>query len=228
MAIDVIAHRGFAGEYPENTVTAFEKASYCCDALECDVRRCDSGELVVIHDETVDRVTNKTGLVAEYTKHELKDLSVHGTEEGVPTLTAVLETVPADMPVIVELKECGLAADVQSHNDTLQKNIRISSFSHASLREAMENARDIPRAFLCRSPEHSIETAVSLGCTAVHPHYAMCTHQFTQSAKTAGMSVVPWTVNSKQTARTLKAIGVHGVITDSPRILTSDTNNGNQ
>jgi len=89
-----IAHRGFAGEYAENTVGAVASAADIADWVEVDVRRCGTGELVVVHDETVDRVTDSTGEVAELSQAELAQLNVLRKRWGIPTLAEVLE-VPA-------------------------------------------------------------------------------------------------------------------------------------
>ena len=87
-----IAHRGFAKVNPENTVTAVRSAAEHTDVIEIDVRRCGSGELVVIHDETVERVTDGTGRVAELSADELTALDVLESGEGVPTLPSLLES----------------------------------------------------------------------------------------------------------------------------------------
>ena len=69
----VIAHRGYCGKYPENTMLAFKKAVEAgCDEIELDVQLTKDGKVVVIHDETIDRVTNGSGLVRDYTLEELQ------------------------------------------------------------------------------------------------------------------------------------------------------------
>ena len=86
-----IGHRGAAGHAPENTLVSFEKAiDLGCDMTELDVHICGSGELVVIHDETVDRTTNGSGRVSELTLREIKILDA-GDGEEIPTLEEVLE-----------------------------------------------------------------------------------------------------------------------------------------
>jgi len=96
----LIAHRGFADRYPENTLRAVREASRFADEVEVDVRRCDSGELVVVHDCTVDRVTDEEGAVAHHSLAELRALDVLGTGEGVPTLAEVLSAVPPTVWIV--------------------------------------------------------------------------------------------------------------------------------
>lgn len=105
--IYVAAHRGWCGKYPENTMLAFEKAlEQDVDQLETDVRVTKDGELVLIHDSTVDRTTNGSGLVIDYTFEELRKLDA-GNGEKIPTLIELMELVK-NHPTItldIELKE---------------------------------------------------------------------------------------------------------------------------
>lgn len=112
--IFVAAHRGWCEKYPENTMIAFQKAAELgVDQIEMDIRVTKDGELVVIHDETVDRTTNGTGKVRDYTLEELRKLDA-GIKKGeafagakIPTLIEFLEFVKnlPDMTVDFEFKE---------------------------------------------------------------------------------------------------------------------------
>lgn len=105
--IYVAAHRGWCGKYPENTMAAFKGAlTLDIDQIETDVRVTKDGELVLIHDATVDRTTNGSGLVIDYTFEELRKLDA-GNGEQIPTLVELMELVK-DHPTItldIELKE---------------------------------------------------------------------------------------------------------------------------
>lgn len=118
----VIAHRGFAGTYPENTraamraTTAFEGSAtatpFGADAVEIDVVPCATGELVVFHDAYLDRLTDASGELADRTIWEtpfsrLRELEVLDTSETVPLLSELLETIPPSVTVNVELKNPG-------------------------------------------------------------------------------------------------------------------------
>ena len=79
-----IAHRGFSGRYPENTMLAFEKAlEIGAEGIEFDVHLSKDGELVIIHDELLDRTTNGSGLVAEHTLAQLRQLDASASFTGV-------------------------------------------------------------------------------------------------------------------------------------------------
>lgn len=211
----LIAHRGFANLHPENTLSAVEQAVDQADAVEVDVRRCDSGELVVIHDATVDRVTDGSGAVATHTLSELQALDVLETGEGVPTLETVLGVVPPAVGVNVELKEVGLACDTLRIAQRADPQVTVSSF-HANELEGCRGADEhIPRAYLFDDkPQQAMEFARELDCSFVHPSVDCCDEQLVREAHTAGMSVNVWTVDSKSDAVEVSEMGVDGVIAD--------------
>jgi len=121
----LIAHRGFAGAYPENTHAAMRAATagfedsttaarFSADAVEIDVVPCATGELVVFHDAYLDRLTDATGELVDRTIWEtsfdrLRELEVLDTGETIPLLTELLETIPERVLVNVELKNPGTA-----------------------------------------------------------------------------------------------------------------------
>lgn len=146
--VNCIAHRGFAGTFPENTLLAVRRAlAEGADGIEVDVRRCGSGEPVVIHDATVDRVTDRSGAVSALSRSALTDCSVLNTGEGVPTLEAVCECLPADVRLHVELKEPGVAADAVSVADSYPFDLQVSSFEPEAL-QAVTAVSDAPLAYL--------------------------------------------------------------------------------
>jgi len=223
-----IAHRGFAGQFPENTLAAVRRAVAAgADGVEVDVRRCGTGEPVVVHDDTVDRVTDRRGAVSALSRAELADCSVLGTGEGVPTLAAVCECLPADVRLHIELKEAGVAADAVAVADGLA-DVLVSSFDPDAL-AAAAGAADVPLAYLFSSgssvplssrfrtgPDAALATARDLGCAAVNPHWSHCDGAFVDRAHEAGFAVNAWTVRSTGTAETLAAAGVDGLIADAP------------
>ena len=109
MTILKIGHRGAAGLEPENTLRSFGKAiSLGVDAVEFDLHKCKTGELVAIHDSSVNRTTNGIGLVADLTLAELKLLDA-GAEETIPTFSEILDFINKRVKVFIEIKEKGIA-----------------------------------------------------------------------------------------------------------------------
>jgi len=227
--VNCIAHRGFAGTFAENTLLAVRRAlAEGADGIEIDVRRCGSGEPVVIHDATVDRVTDRSGAVSALSRSALTDCSVLDTGEGVPTLEAVCECLPADVRLHVELKEPGVAADAVSVADSYPFDLQVSSFEPEAL-QAVAAVSDAPLAYLFGTdssipfvsrfrtgPDSALSTARNLGCDAVHPHWKHCSQAFVERAHEAGFAVNAWTVQSSETAQALAAAGVDGLIADAP------------
>ncbi|MEF8887031.1 MAG: glycerophosphodiester phosphodiesterase [Haloarculaceae archaeon] len=233
--MDCIAHRGFAETNPENTLAAVRAAGSAgegadastetaaaddpgapdptADAVEVDVRRCGSGELVVIHDETVDRVSDGTGRVGDLALAQLRDLAVLGTGAGVPTLAEVLEATA--VPLNVELKERGLAGDALALADETGTDAWYSAFDPAAVREVRERGGDAALLF-AEDADTALERARRLGCVAVHPHHSLCDAAFVGRAGEAGLAVNAWTVRSRETAAALAEAGVDGVIADAP------------
>lgn len=231
--MDCIAHRGFAEPNPENTLAAVRAAGSAgegadaptetaddrgapgptADAVEVDVRRCGSGELVVIHDETVDRVSDGTGRVGDLALAELRALDVLGTGAGVPTLAAVLEATA--VPLNVELKGRGLAGDALALADEAGADAWYSAFDPAAVREVREYGGDAALLF-AEDAAAAVDRARQLGCVAVHPHHSLCDAAFVGRAGEAGLAVNAWTVRSRGTAAALAEVGVDGVIADAP------------
>jgi glycerophosphoryl diester phosphodiesterase len=217
--VECIAHRGFAGVNPENTVLAVRAvAGSGADAVEVDARRCGSGEVVVCHDATVDRVTGASGPVSEYTAAELADLTVLGTGEGVPTLRAVVEATPADVGVNVELKERGLRASVRDVLAAHPGECWLSSFDPGALEAARTGEAEVPTALLAAPGDEGdpVRRARALDCAAVHPHHSQCTPGLVARAHEAGLAINAWTVRSEATAARLADAGVDGLIADAP------------
>ncbi|MFB6095607.1 MAG: glycerophosphodiester phosphodiesterase [Halodesulfurarchaeum sp.] len=179
--MEVIAHRGYAAAFPENTLAAFRGAARTADWIELDVRRCGSGELVVFHDETLDRCTGATGPVVCTPWRDLRELTVLDSGEGIPRLREAFEAIPEDVGVLVELKDLGLAADVRDVARAHGNPWTAISFSLLALQELRAAAPDAPSGYILHgdlyqgAPALGVETAAHLGCRVIHPPYAMGT-----------------------------------------------------
>lgn len=231
----LFAHRGFADVYPENTLAAISRAARRAEGIEIDVRRCKSGELVVIHDATIDRVSEHSGSVADLSATELGALDVLGSGEGVPTLDAALEAVPDDTAVNIELKERGMAASAIAAADGVDNEVIVSSFDATALAEmyrndAVERSKrgradlsdsGVSLAYLADvTPRTDIRTARDLGCSYLHANgwLCLCTGVVSR-ARRLGMEVNAWTANWRLETRLLAYRGVDGVIADRPDLL---------
>ncbi len=153
----VMAHRGNRVACPENTLTAFQRAlDEGADILETDLHLTADGVFICIHDGTVDRTTNGTGVVSAMTLREIKTLSAADGKPGfenerVPTLNELTEILPPDVPLALELKaDQFLVADVcrrlvsDLDHAGLRKRTVILSFSVTRLLTLRSVAPDIP------------------------------------------------------------------------------------
>ncbi|MCB6609872.1 glycerophosphodiester phosphodiesterase [[Clostridium] symbiosum] len=232
------AHRGFSGNYPENTMLAFEKAVQTegCDGIEMDVHLTKDGEVVIIHDEKLDRTcVNGTGYVRDYTYEELKKFDMSFRFAGqcepqhVPTLREYFELVK-DTPIItnIELKTGifeypGIEKKVYDliHEFGLEKKIIISSFNHYSIRRMKEICPELvcgllTETWLIDAGRYTKET----GAECLHPIFYNMTEEIIAEVKSQGIRINTWTVNEEEDIRTMIARGVDSVIGNYPDRVT--------
>jgi len=239
----VIAHRGGSGLHPENTLLAFDRAAALgVDALECDVHRSRDGDLVVIHDATLDRTTDAHGPVAALTANELArvDAGFHfgpgegypfrGRAGGVPRLHEVLERY-RDRPVIVEIKgEDTRAAEqtagmIREHGAT--DRVIVGGFCHAVLETVRRTLPDL--ATSASSPEaRAALTRSYFWLTPSRPAFRVFQvpfrlkgrqvfgGQFVRTVRRGGLPVQVWVVDDPAEMRLLLSWGVTGLISDRP------------
>lgn len=221
-------HRGASADAPENTIAAFRLArSQGADGVELDAQRCASGEVVVLHDESLGRTARFSGLVTETPYAVVRTLDA-GRGERVPLLAEVLEAFP--LLVNVELKceradDRGLTAEVVRvvREARAAERVLLSSFNPACLARARFLAPEIPRALLFESgqewPLRSALAAPLLDAAALHPEYVLATPDAVRRWRARGYAVACWTVDDPALARRLLASGVTGLITNRPGFL---------
>ena len=227
-----IAHRGFSGKYPENTMLAFQKALEAgCDGIEHDVHLSKDGELVIIHDEELDRTTDGHGWVKDYTVAELKQFDASATYRGVygkneiPTLREYFELVK-DINIItnIELKTGmyeypGIEEKTLKLIDEygLRKNIIISSFNHFTIKRFQALAPDVKLGFLVEGWYIGVgEYTKSHGVQCVHPYFPNLTPELLAEMKNAGCEVNTWTVNTREDILAMLNKGVDAIIGNFP------------
>lgn len=217
LMMEIIAHRGCALQYPENTVTAVAQSAEYVDAVEVDVRRCSSGELVVFHDETLDRLTDGSGPVAERSWQDISSLEVLDSGETVPKLSTVVDAVPKSVALQVEVKETGLAPKLRETLTGTGHDVSVSSFLPAALEDINAIEWDVSTGFLFENePEKNLQRAIEMNCDAVHPHYELClSSDIVDAAHDAGLQVIAWkAARKREEVQELESVGVDGVTAD--------------
>ena len=231
----VIAHRGASGYAPENTMEAFLLAiEQGADGIELDVQLSRDGIPVVIHDETIDRVTDRTGYVKDYTLQELKELTVlkdrfpQYSQSKIPTLKEVLEAVkPSGIQVNIELKtgiywypdiEKKVAGIVEETG--MKEKIIYSSFNHYSVQRIKEIVPDAETAYLYSDVILNVEDyARKTKVDGLHPAvYHVKMADFLKEYVKSSLNVRVWTVNEEADMKALTEAGVTAVITNYPDV----------
>ena len=215
-----IAHRGASGRWPENTLLAFEKA---LDAgakwIELDVQLSADGELVVIHDFTLDRTTDGFGKVTEHSLEELRQLDA-GMGEKIPLLTEVLELAEGRATVNIELKGAGTGAAVGKllkRRNTEKNAVLASSLNEKELRKLADKLPQLPLAIVADKLEPQIwQLARELDLWSLNLHKACINQSLVSEVKANNTKLLVFTVNDNQQLEQLKAWGVDGVFTDFP------------
>jgi len=219
-----IGHRGAKGYVTENTIASVEKAlTFGVDAIEIDVHVCASGELVVFHDFTLDRITDGSGEVAKLTLSELQALTVVGGFK-IPTLVEVLDTINKKCILNIELKgkftaakTCEVIKDVIDNNFWTYQHFILSSFQQKELEEVYKINKNMPLAVLTKANvADAITFAKTIDSKIIHPNFALLTEDNVKLAQQDGYTINTWTVNDPQTIARMKRYGVNGIISDVP------------
>ena len=231
----VWAHRGASGYAPENTLDAFWKAvEMGADGIELDVQMTKDGELVVIHDETIDRVSNGKGWVKDYTYEELKKFNFNKThleyiKEEIPTLEQVYLLIkPTNLTINVEIKTGivfypGIEERVLELTERLGMKERViySSFNHYTIRKIKELD---PQAKTGMLYEDGMIDAVDYACDVVKADalrpagYNVLYPGFLDKCRERNRQLHVWTINEEKDMRMLCEAGVDAMITNYPDI----------
>lgn len=233
----VWAHRGASAYAPENTLEAFKLAAEMhADGVELDVHICKSGEVVVCHDETIDRTSNGQGRICEMTLDELKTYSFHNGMEQylgakIPTLKEVYELLsPTGLTVNVELKTDNIwYEDIEkkcvaiAEECGMTEKVIYSSFNHRSLGKLLESKPDAYTGLLYSRPMEGVEDdsayALEHKAKAVHPYWKNCYRDgYMASMAEKGVDVNPWTINEEEEMARQMNLGIHAIITNNPDI----------
>lgn len=230
----ILAHRGYAAKYPENTMLSFKEAEKAgADGLELDVQLTKDDELVVIHDEKVDRTTSGTGLVKDFSLKDLRKLDARykfktlPKKEPIPLLKEVLEWLAGtDLLCNIELKNSIFRYEgmeekvinlVREYN--LSDRIIISSFNHYSLVNCYMIAPEIEIAPLLSEGLYMPWIyAQSIRAKGFHPHWRAAPDEIVKASLESGVEVRPYTVNKEAELVRLFKVNCSAVITDDPAL----------
>jgi glycerophosphoryl diester phosphodiesterase len=231
----LLAHRGASADAPENTLEAFTQAvRQGADGVELDAMVCGSGEVVVCHDEHLDRLAGEPWEVRATPWWKLSRLDV-GSRLGfkparIPRLEDVLDALPEHFLINIELKcdrfdDGGLAVKVAHllRDLDLGSRVVVSSFNPLCLFRLAAADPSLRRGFLIDpdkpwAPQaYGVSPLVS--SHSVHPFHAACTPRRMAAWAEAGLRVAAWTVDDLVRASELRELGVSYLITNRPGAL---------
>lgn len=229
----VVAHRGFSHVAPENTLIAYQRAIDAGAALaECDVHLSADGELVLMHDTSLERTTGLKRDVGDLSLSELRELEASRwfcgdlDDEPIPTLREALDLVRGHLRFIIELKGKHTAKPVVDL--LLEKGIRaeeviIFSFQREEVSEAVRLNPELYAAYLIHeAPEEpekraeELDFAMNSDCSGVGLKHTRIDADFLAMARARGLDVFVYTMNEEAEIRAMITLGVDGVITDRP------------
>lgn len=232
----VTGHRGARGEAPENTVAGFQYAlGLGLTVIELDVRMSVEGELVVIHDSTVDRTTNGTGNVAEMTVADMQALDARSIHTDwpepaiIPTFDEALEATTSLGILLVEIK-----TDTPERLDQIvpktieairrhgrESSCRIISFDTYALGIAQREAPEILRSLIGNwNEEHFLEDALRLEVSQIDPHHPDADRALIQRAReTGGFKVGGWQTNTEADLDSCLTLNPDYISTDQPTFI---------
>ena len=232
-----IAHRGAGKLAPENTLAAFKTgASFGYNMFECDVKSSADDMPFLLHDDTLERTTNGSGVGSDHTLQALQLLDAGSWHSAafagtrIPSLDEVAQYCIANgFDLNIEIKPTTGSDEktgeaVARHAARLWQHAArkplLSSFKPDALQAALNTAPDLPRALLLHDLWTGwLETALMLGCSAVICNYRLWDTSSVTQAKSAGFKLMAYTVNDQVLANRLLAMGIDGIITDAVNTL---------
>lgn len=233
--IKVWAHRGASGYAPENTLDAFRKAiEMKADGIELDVHLTKDGEVVVIHDEVLDRVSDGTGRVQDFTYNELKKFNFNKLhpeykEEEIPTLEEVYQLIkPTDLTINVEMKTGntfypGLedkVLELTKKYDVMDRII-VSSFNHYTIRSMKEKCPELKTgALYADGIINAVDYVADVArADALHPGWTKIFYpNYLEDCRRRNILVHVWTINNEKDMRRCCEMGLDAIITNYPDV----------
>ncbi len=220
----IIGHRGAMGHIAENTIPSIKKAMELgVDGIEIDIFRCKTGELVVFHDEKLDRLTNSSGFIESLELDSIKKILVLD-KYRIPTLEEVLQLIDGQVKLNIELKGYETASPTNHLiNQYINKGgwtddkFIISSFKWDELEKFRSINKIVSIAILTEfDPIEAIPIAKKLDALAINPNYKSLNEDNINEIHANGFKIFSYTINEFSDIKRMIELGVDAIITDYP------------
>ena len=241
----IVAHRGASADAPENTIASFRLGfDQGADAVEGDFQLTADGHIVAMHDRTLSRTTGDPRATGTVTLSDLESLSAGNwgpweggahAGEGIPTLPAVLEMIPEDRGLLIEIKDSDRIVPILvrelERSEIRRDRVTVISFDRdvvAALKHSAPGWKTLWLTSFSRkngtwgpTVEQVIKVAKAIGADGVGVMAApeVVDRDFVNRVKSVGLEIHVWTVNEAELAREMKAIGVDSITTDRPLLI---------
>ncbi len=241
-AMLTVAHRGASGYAPENTIASFDKAiELKADFIEIDLQLSKDGQLVVIHDESVERTTNGKGNIRDLTYQELRNLDAGSwfhesfSGEKIPAFDEVLDRYIEKCGLLIELKSPALypgieqkVADVLASRGLIanqQSNVIVQSFDTNSMKLFRQISPAMPIGVLVKFTPRGISNAQLKDFKSyadyVNPNKRLVTKKLISRIHEQNMKIIPYTIRDRKTAQAFMRLELDGITTDYPDYIKS-------
>ena len=238
----IIGHRGASGYKPENTLLSFKTAiDMNVDMIELDVYKCKTGELVVFHDDKIDRMTNDTGYITNKTFNQLRQLTVTGNEK-IPTLQEAIELINKQVILNIELKGSDTEKPVANllkkyiERGWKQKDFIISSFNVEQIKNFKKIYPEIQTGALFsyktllsyqalinwlssifkKNNSYIVEQALKANANFIGIDNSLVSQKLINNAHACDLDVYVFTINTKQRADELRKLKIDGIFSNYP------------
>lgn len=221
------AHRGASAYYPENTEPAFFTGIFMgADGLEMDVQKTRDGQLVIFHDDTLERMTGESGKISDYTREELQAFTVRlrNCRAAIPSLVEIFESFSMlDLTFAIELKVAGCEADLYDliSQYGCENKVIVTSFEYEYLKRMRELSGSIRLGYLtARTDEELIPLLRDICAYEICPKAETITPELVNFWHGLGLNVRAWGVFDEELMKKVYDYGVDGMTVNFPDKLT--------
>jgi len=223
--IIIVAHRGFSGIYPENTLLAFQKAvELGVDFIELDIHQTLDKEIVVCHDEKIDRTTDGKGYIKEMNYEEIKKYDAGKWKgysgEKIPLLKDVFEKFKNKVKILIEIKECDVYELVKLIKEyKIEKSVIVGSFNLEYIKEVRNLFPIISTALISYKVPTNIDQLIKYGIRKLDIEFHNLNKEIVKELVSYGFVINTWTPNTEEELKKVIDYGVQFITTDRPDIL---------